>query len=110
MLPYRKILERDYRQFFQILRESKLRSLFGELQGGQLKHVPKGFAADHPAAELLRRKQWYVVSMLDVDLLSTERLLPTLVKHFEAMAPLVEFLNQAFGHRPKPGKEPLGGL
>jgi uncharacterized protein (TIGR02453 family) len=108
LLAYRQMLQKDYLQFRQILREPRLRTLFGGLHGEQLKHVPKGFPPDHAAADLLRRNQWYVVSMLDIGLLSTERLLPTLVKHFEAMAPLVEFLNRPLGHGPKPRKKSFG--
>jgi uncharacterized protein (TIGR02453 family) len=101
ILEYRKTLQEDYQEFEAILRNKKLRSLAGELQGEQLKRVPAGFPQDHPAADLLRRKQWYVVSVLDAALLSTERLLPTLVNHFEAMAPLVEFLNRPLSKRGK---------
>jgi uncharacterized protein (TIGR02453 family) len=101
LLAYRTMLQRDYREFQEILCNPRLRSLTGELQGDQFKRVPAGFSQNHPAADLLRRKQWYVVSVLDVDLLSTERLLPTVVSHFEAMAPLVEFLNRPLNKRRK---------
>lgn len=105
LLAYRKLLQQHYGEFGEILRDERLRSLAGGLQGEKLKTVPRGFPPDHPAADLLRRKQWYVVSMLDMDLLSSDRLMPTLVNHFEAMAPLVEFLNRPLRPARKPKRK-----
>ena len=61
-----------------------------------MKHMPKDLCPNHPAAALMRRKQWYLVSVLDPGLLHTNRLLPELVRHFEVMAPFVQFLNRPF--------------
>ena len=49
-----------------------MKKLFGEMQGEQLTRVPKGFTPDHPAADLVRYKQF---------LLWTE--LPPGDRHFE---------------------------
>jgi uncharacterized protein (DUF2461 family) len=63
--------------------------------------VPKGFCADHPAEALLRQKQWYLESMLDIKLLTTARLVSEIAKRFEVMAPMVEFLNRPFAQKEK---------
>lgn len=42
----------------RILRGKALRSHLGELFGEELTTVPRGFAKDHPAADLLRKKQF----------------------------------------------------
>src|SRR5579883_2467565 len=39
-----------------ILRRPALRKLMGELEGERLSRVPKGFAKDHPAADLLQHQ------------------------------------------------------
>ena len=67
--------------------------LMGKLQGTSLQRVPKGFSADHPAAELLKRKQWYFYTTLDVGLAETPKLVPELIKRFRAMLPVVGLLN-----------------
>jgi uncharacterized protein (DUF2461 family) len=64
------------------------------MHGEQLSRVPKGFACDHPAANLIRYKQWLFYVMLDPALATTPKLLPEVRKRFEAMMPFVEFLNQ----------------
>lgn len=67
--------------------------LMGKLQGSSLQRLPKGFPADHPAAVLLKMKQWYFHKTLDVGLASTPKLVPELTKLFRVMLPVVELLN-----------------
>ncbi len=100
LLAYRRLLHDHYMELEEILRSPKLKTLAGKLQGEKSSRMPKGFSGNHPAAELIKQKQWYLVSMLDMGLISTDRLLPALVNHFEVMAPLVEFLNRPFAAKP----------
>ena len=65
----------------------------GKLQGSAVTRMPKGFAADHPAEDLIRMKQWLYWVELDAKLATTPRLLPELVKRFRAAAPVIEMLN-----------------
>ena len=88
----------------QILGDKRLKRTLGNLQGEQLTRTPKGFPTDHPAESLLRQKQWYLEKTLDGQLLTSAKLLPELSRHFELMAPMVEFFNQALARKPKPQK------
>jgi uncharacterized protein (TIGR02453 family) len=98
---YRTLLAEHYCEFREILADPKMVRIAGELQGEQLNRMPQGFCPGHPAARILRQKQWYLVSILDVKLLTTPRLLPELARSFEAMAPFVEFLNRALPQKRK---------
>ena len=104
LLAYRGRLAEHYQELEEILRNKKLRQVAGKLQGEQVSRMPKGFPADHPAESLLRHRQWYLESMLDIKLLTTRRLLPELSRHFEVMLPFVEFMNRGFGRKQKPKK------
>ena len=104
LLAYRTLLQQNHQEFAAILSNKSLRKMVGDLQGEQLSRVPKGFPADHPAQALLRQKQWYLESTLDIGLLTTPRLVPELAKRFEVMAPMVEFLNRPFPQKSKPRK------
>jgi uncharacterized protein (TIGR02453 family) len=76
------------------LTESKsVRKLFGELQGEQLTRVPKGFAGDHPAEDLLRMKQFLLYIELPPEMATTPRLFREIESRFRAMTPFLEFLN-----------------
>jgi len=104
LLAYRGLLQEHHREFEEILRHKKLRRAVGGLQGEQLSRMPKGFPPCHAAEGLMRRRQWYLEAILDIKLLTTPRLLPELARRFEVMAPLVQFLNRPFVHKPKPKK------
>jgi uncharacterized protein (TIGR02453 family) len=66
----------------------------GSLQGSTLTRVPKGFDAEHPAAELIKMKQWYWWVELDPALATSPKLKGEIAKRFRAMAPMVELLNK----------------
>lgn len=107
LLAYRTLLAEQHEAFAKLLRAKKLRRSVGELQGEQMTRLPKGFPCGHPAEALLRNRQWYLESVLDIKLLTTPRLVPELARRFEAMAPMVVFLNQALAAKSKPKKMPF---
>jgi uncharacterized protein (DUF2461 family) len=84
--------------------------MLGGLQGEQLSRMPKGFATDHPAEGLLRHRQWYLEAILDIRLLTTQRLVPELCRRFEVMAPFVEFLNRPFAGKRQSKKMPFSSF
>ncbi len=67
--------------------------LFGKLEGNAVARMPKGFAAGHPAEDLIKMKQWLYWVELDGKLATTPKLLPELVKRFRAAAPVIAMLN-----------------
>jgi uncharacterized protein (TIGR02453 family) len=66
---------------------------FTPVEPGALTRMPKGFAADHPAGDLLRAKNWGVHVALPSELALTPSLVKEVVKRFRLAAPLVEALN-----------------
>jgi uncharacterized protein (DUF2461 family) len=73
----------------------------GEMHGDQLSRLPKGFPCGHPAADLLRHRQWLFYVMLDLALATTPKLLPEVRKRFEVMMPFLDFLNKPLVKTPK---------
>jgi hypothetical protein len=73
--------------------------------------VPRGYPADHPAAEYLRFRQLYAGRSYDVALATSARFYPELLRVFRAVAPLVAFLNEPLvAARPEPVTDPLAVL
>jgi uncharacterized protein (TIGR02453 family) len=98
----RDCLATNHQQFRDILNHSKLKKLMGELWSEPMARMPKGFAPDHPAADLIRLKHWVLYdTRLDPSLVTTPRLLKEVVNRFELMTPMLEFLNQPLSVRPK---------
>lgn len=99
LLAYRTLLQDHHEELQEILADRKLKRVLGGLQGEKLTRMPKGFPVDHPAEALLRHRQWYLEATFDIKLLTTPKLVPELARHFELMAPFVEFLNRPFADR-----------
>jgi uncharacterized protein (TIGR02453 family) len=86
-------LAEHHKEFRRVAETRAIRRLLGEVQGSMLARVPKGFAADHPAADLLRYKQCYLYVVLDPAIATTPRLFGELLERFRAMTGFVDFLN-----------------
>jgi uncharacterized protein (TIGR02453 family) len=95
LLAMRRHIAARHEQFRQVALNRTTRRLLGGLYGKPLSRVPKGFDATHPAADLMRYKDYILYTTLDGTLVTTPRLFSELVKRFRAMAPFVEFLSAA---------------
>ena len=93
LLAIRQHLAERHEEFRKIAGARAVQQLFVEVQGEQLTRVPKGYPCDHPAADLLRFKQYLLYVELPPDLAVTPAVYTEIVKHFRAMTPFVEFLN-----------------
>jgi uncharacterized protein (TIGR02453 family) len=69
-------------------------SRFDALGGAQLTRVPRGYAADHPAADFLRRKQFLAGRELPAESATGEDFYAELLGTFKALVPLIRFLNE----------------
>jgi uncharacterized protein (TIGR02453 family) len=86
-------LAERHEEFRALIRDRALRRLLGEMQGEQLSRPPKGYLPDHPAADLLRYKQFLFWTLLDPAVAATPKLEGEIVKRFRALTPFLEFLN-----------------
>jgi uncharacterized protein (TIGR02453 family) len=93
LLAVRTHIAERHAGFRRLAAASPIKRLFGAVQGEQLARVPKGFCAEHPAADLLRFKQYLLFTTLDPAVITTPKLLPELEKRFRAIAPFLDFLN-----------------
>jgi uncharacterized protein (TIGR02453 family) len=89
----RRHIADNWEELLAITNQSSFRKIFGNLQGERLIRPPSGYAADHPAIEVLRQKQLYVSASDPAELAEGPELFPRLLELFSAMLPLVQFLN-----------------
>ena len=78
-----------------ITRAAAFRRRFEELSGDTMTRVPRGYRADHPAAEYLKYRQFYGGAEFPASLAHSREFYPTLIATFKALMPLVRFLNTA---------------
>ncbi len=59
-----------------------------------MSRVPRGYLRDHPAANYLRYRQFLAGCEHEAEFAISPRFYPTLLSMFEAVVPLMRFLNE----------------
>jgi uncharacterized protein (TIGR02453 family) len=106
MYLVRTHIAENYKELRQIVANKKSRKLMGDLQGDELTRAPKGFDPQHPALDLIKKKDWILDVSLDPSLATTPKLYGEILDRFRAIAPFIEFLNRPLAGR-KPSREPF---
>ena len=68
---------------------------YSTIQGEKNKRIDKQFLAAAEREPLLYNKQFYYYAHLPLKLLTTERLVPTILEYYNASSPIREFLREA---------------
>ena len=90
---FRRAVDLGSQALSDVIGTPKFVRIFGGLKGEKLKNVPKGYAKDHPAGELLKLKQVYVVRSFSDQAVSKDNFLDDLVASFVVMKPFLDYLN-----------------
>jgi uncharacterized protein (TIGR02453 family) len=106
MLQVRTHIADTHEELQRILNNKKTRNLVGELKGSELTRAPKGFDPEHPAIDLIKKRDWIYDVSLDAALVTTPKLQREVADRFRAMAPLIDYLNRPLLVR-KPVKDLL---
>lgn len=101
LLAIRTQIAFQYRKLKKIIEDKEFRRLFGKLGGEQLKRMPRSFAENHPAADLLRYKQFLAWKELGPEVARSSKMVSETVKYFRGMMPLIRFLNSALKKAPQ---------
>ena len=101
LLAIRRYLAEHHGEFRAVMKGKKMRSLMTEDDGSALTRSPKGFPEDHPAIDLLKKKQWAVWSRLPVERATSKGLLKDVVERFKVVAPMIELLNTPLVGKPR---------
>lgn len=82
-------------EFEEIIHAPEFQKYF-KVQGTSLKNVPAGYDKEHPQAEYLKFKSWYLeYPIADEALVDGEAFVTEAVKLFEIMKPFNDYLNKA---------------
>ena len=93
LLAIRRHMQQEHAAMRSLLNDKSLRRLMPEFDNNPLQRMPKGFAAEDPAADLLLCRQWALSTRLPVDVATTPALVPEILKRFRSAAPMVALLN-----------------
>lgn len=94
----RQEIDYNFTDFKKIMGAKKFKSVYGDLDRSPeflLVRIPKGYEPDNPAADYLKLKSFVAISFFsDADLASKDLVKKT-VAAFEALQPLIEFINKS---------------
>ncbi len=105
-LLIRNHIAESHRELRAILADRNIRKLLGDLHGSELQRMPKGFDPAHPAADLIKKKDWVLDVSLDPALATTPKLYAEIIGRFRALTPMIAFLNRPLLAK-KPQRKPL---
>ena len=90
----RKEFEMDETQMRTILNDKSFKSVWGDLVGDELKTAPRDFDKDHPAIDLIRKKQYiFVKKYTDKELLAND-FLDQANQSFKVIRPYFNYMSE----------------
>ena len=81
--------------FLSIIKDPPFKKLFGKLEGEKLHRTPQGYEPDHPMAEWLKFKQFFVFVEWPESKCFKKSFVTDVARVCETAVPLVRFLNNA---------------
>lgn len=105
LLALREWMAENHEDYRKLLKSVlKGRSGLVPIEPSLMTRIPKGYAADHPADELLRARNWGVRTELPADLALKPTVGKEIIKRFKAATPVIDALNEAIlSQQKKPG-------
>ncbi len=94
LLTLRQHVAANHSRFRTLVESPLFRKTVGPVTGERLRRVPRGFPADHPAAEYLKLRQFLGMRDYPAAFATDRAFYREVVKLFERMAPFVHFLNE----------------
>ncbi len=91
----RKAIAERREEFLDIIGDKTFKRSFKKIEGEKLQRVPQGYEPDHPMADWLKLKQFFVGASLSEETCRTPRFVNVIARGFETATPLVKFLNNA---------------
>jgi uncharacterized protein (TIGR02453 family) len=96
----REAIDEEHASLRRLLRDPALKKRFGTLdETAMLTRMPRGYAEDHPAADLLRHQSFTVGRTLGEAELFSPKLPDLLARDYARLVPLVRWFNGALGLR-----------
>jgi uncharacterized protein (TIGR02453 family) len=96
----RQEIDYNLADFRKIVESRRFKSIYNTVSRDAeytLSRVPKGYEADNPAAEYLKLKSVVATASVPDGVLTSKELVGTIAKAFEALQPMIEFVNDAIG-------------
>lgn len=89
----RKELEVDAAELRAILKNEEIQKVWGTLEGEELKTAPKGFDKEHPAIDLIRKKQFMFTKSFTNDEVLSANFMDEVIFSFKVIRPYFDYMS-----------------
>ena len=93
LLRIRREFEQDDQEIRAIINDKNFKSVWGEFVGDELKTAPRNFDKDHPAIDLIRKKQYiFTKNYSDKEVISDD-FITDVNESFKAIRPFFDYMS-----------------
>ena len=93
LLRIRKEFETDDQEMRDILNDKSFSTIWGDFKGDSLKTAPKGFDKEHPAIDLIRRKQYIFTKPFTDNQVLSDNFINEVDTAFKAIRPFFDYMS-----------------
>ena len=94
LLRIRKEIELDGQEFESVINDRKIKDIWGEIKGQEVKTSPKGFNKDHQHIDLIKKKQFIFIKKLKEEDILDEIFQKKLVSYFISIRPFFDYMSE----------------
>ena len=94
LLRIRKEIEVDGQEFESVINDNKIKDIWGEIKGQEVKTSPKGFNKDHQHIDLIKKKQFIFIKKLKEEDILDEIFQKKLVSYFISIRPFFDYMSE----------------
>jgi len=94
LLRIRKEIEIDGQEFKSIINQKKIKDIWGDMKGEEVKTSPKGFNSDHEHIDIIKKKQFIFIKKLKEDDILDNNFQRQLVNYFESIRPFFDYMSE----------------
>jgi uncharacterized protein (TIGR02453 family) len=91
----REYIAKKPQQLMELVAEKSFQKHWGEIQGEKNKIIAPEFRKAAEKCPLIYNKQYYTWAELDPKIITSDKLLPTIMEYYSTMRPLMQFLQKA---------------
>lgn len=93
LLRIRREFEQDDQEIRDIINNKKFKSVWGEFVGDELKTAPRDFDKEHPAIDLIRKKQFIFTKKYTDKEVTSDNFLQDVNASFKAIRPFFDYMS-----------------
>ncbi|MCD2258868.1 DUF2461 domain-containing protein [Psychroserpens luteolus] len=93
LLRIRREFEQDDDEIRKIIGQKKFKSVWGDFVGDELKTAPRDFDKDHPAIDLIRKKQYIFTKKYTDKEVTSDNFIDDVNTSFKAIRPFFDYMS-----------------